>query len=75
MKKKLAILATDGFEEIELTSSKKALEDVGIEVHIISPNKDSIKAWNNNNWSDSYQVDKHISDVQSTDYQDLMLPG
>jgi protease I len=75
MKKIVAILATDGFEEIELTSPKKALEDAGVEVHIVSPNKDNIKAWDKDNWSDTYAVNKHISEVNASDYHSLMLPG
>lgn len=75
MKKIVAILATDGFEEVELTSPRKALEDAGVEVHIISPNKESIRAWDKDNWSGSYKVDKHISEVDSSDYHSLMLPG
>ena len=75
MKKRVAILATDGFEEIELTSPKKALEDAGIEVDIISPKRDSIKAWDKDNWSKTYKVDKHVSEVSANDYHSLVLPG
>lgn len=75
MKKKIAILATDGFEEIELTSPKKALEEAGAEVHIISPNKDSIRSWHQGNWSTTYQVDHQVSEVKAADYNSLMLPG
>ncbi|AGC78115.1 protease I [Nonlabens dokdonensis] len=75
MKKIVAILATDGFEEIELTSPKKALEEAGAEVHIISPKRDSIKAWDNDHWSETYKVDHHVSEVDAKDYHSLMLPG
>ncbi len=75
MKKKVAIMATNGFEEIELTSPKKALEESGAIVHIISPEKETIKAWKNGDWSESYTVDKHISEVQAADYDALLLPG
>ncbi|WP_124980626.1 type 1 glutamine amidotransferase domain-containing protein [Nonlabens xiamenensis] len=75
MKKKVAILATNGFEEIELTSPMKALKDAGIDAHIISPEKESIKAWDKDHWSESYSVDKHISEVSADDYDSLMLPG
>lgn len=75
MKKKVAILATNGFEEIELTSPKKALEDAGAIVHIISPTSGTIKAWNDGNWSDDYQVDQNVKDVTASDYNSLMLPG
>ncbi|WP_298954349.1 type 1 glutamine amidotransferase domain-containing protein [uncultured Nonlabens sp.] len=75
MKKRVAILATDGFEEIELTSPKKALEDAGVDVDIISPKHESIKAWDKDNWSDSYKVDIHVSKANASDYHSLMLPG
>ncbi|GAL01348.1 ThiJ/PfpI family protein [Nonlabens ulvanivorans] len=75
MKKKIAILATNGFEEIELTSPKKALEDAGATVHIISPSGESIRAWNDGNWSETYKVDHAVSDVSASDYNSLMLPG
>lgn len=75
MNKKVAILATNGFEEIELTSPKEALENAGAIVHIVSPEKNEIKAWNDNNWSTSYKVDKHVSEVNASDYDSLMLPG
>ncbi|MGB3592471.1 MAG: type 1 glutamine amidotransferase domain-containing protein [Nonlabens sp.] len=73
--KRVAILATDGFEEIELTSPKKALEDAGIQVDVISPSGNRIKAWNEDNWGDTYDVDKSLSEVSASDYNSLMLPG
>ncbi|WP_194852449.1 type 1 glutamine amidotransferase domain-containing protein [Nonlabens antarcticus] len=75
MNKNVAILATNGFEESELVSPKKALEDAGATVHIVSPEKGEIKAWKDGNWSNSYKVDKHISEVSVNDYNALMLPG
>ncbi|MGB5981549.1 MAG: type 1 glutamine amidotransferase domain-containing protein [Nonlabens sp.] len=75
MKKKVAILTTNGFEEVELTSPKKALEDAGAEVHIVSPKSGTIKAWDQDNWGGTYQVDKQIKDVSASDYDSLMLPG
>ncbi|MHA6280549.1 type 1 glutamine amidotransferase domain-containing protein [Salinimicrobium sp. CAU 1759] len=75
MNKKVAILATNGFEEIELTSPKEAMEDEGFEVHIVSPEKDNIKAWDKTDWSKEYKVDKNLSEVSARDYDALMLPG
>jgi protease I len=75
MNKKVAILATDGFEEIELTSPKKALENAGATVHIVSTKTGSIKAWATDNWGGTYKVDKHVKDVSASDYNSLMLPG
>jgi len=74
-KKHVAILATDGFEEIELTSPKKAMEDAGIEVHIVSDKKPTIKAWKDGNWSNEHDVDRTIDEVKEGDYNALMIPG
>ena len=73
--KKVAILSENGFEEIELTSPKKALEDAGATVHIVSPQKGKVKGWNHDHWSTELPVDKNISEVKADDYDALMLPG
>lgn len=75
MEKKIAILATDGFEESELSSPKKAMEDEGFKVDIVSLNPGEIKSWKDGNWSTSYKVDKTINDVDAKQYNALMLPG
>ena len=75
MKKRIAILATNGFEESELTSPKKAMEKEGFEVDIVSPEGDKIKAWSKGNWSKEYDVDKKVNEVSADDYNALMLPG
>src|SRR6478609_8192676 len=73
--KKVAILTETGFEEVELTSPKQALEDAGAEVHIVSPQKQKVKAWNHDHWSIELNVDKHIDDVSEENYDALVLPG
>jgi protease I len=55
--KKVAILTEDGFEEVELTGPKKALEDAGTTVHIVSPQPEKVKAWNHDHWSITLNVD------------------
>ena len=50
--KKVAILATDGFEQVELTSPKKALESAGAAAHVIAPEEDSIQGWNHHDKGD-----------------------
>ena len=47
---KVAILSEDGFEEVELTSPKKALEDAGAKVDVISPKTGKIKGWDKTDW-------------------------
>jgi protease I len=73
--KKVAILATHGFEESELTSPKQALEEAGAQVDIIAPESGSIKAWNGKNWGQEVNVDKLLSKANADDYDALMLPG
>ena len=73
--KKVAILATHGFEESELTSPKAALEEAGAEVHVIAPEPGSIKAWKEKNWGIDVNVDKVLAEVNAGDYDALVLPG
>ena len=71
----VAMLTENGFEEVELTSPKKALEDAGAKVEIISPQKDKVKGWSHDHWSIELPVDKNISDAKFDDYDALVLPG
>ncbi|MBT9186884.1 type 1 glutamine amidotransferase domain-containing protein [Zobellia russellii] len=73
--KRIAILATNGFEESELKSPKEAMEKEGFQVDIVSLESGEIKGWANGNWSNSYKVDKTIDQVTAEDYNALMLPG
>jgi protease I len=73
--KTVAILTENGFEEIELTSPKKALEEAGATVHIVSPQKEKVKGWDHDHWSIEVPVDVHISDAKFDDYDGLVLPG
>ena len=73
--KKVAILTENGFEEVELTSPMNALEQAGAIVHIISPQKEKVKAWNHDHWSIELPVDVQLKDAKPEDYDMLMLPG
>lgn len=73
--KKVAILTESGFEEVELTSPKKALEDAGAEVDIVSPQKHKVKAWSHDHWSIELPVDVNIENAKPKDYDALMIPG
>lgn len=73
--KKIAILATDGFEESELFEPKKALEDAGAKVNIISLKSGDIKAWKKSNWGKTIHVDAVVGDATSMQYDALMIPG
>lgn len=73
--KKVAILTENGFEEVELTSPKKALEDAGAEVEIVSPQKEKVKAWSHDHWSIEVPVDVNVEDADPNEYDALMVPG
>ncbi|MET0635993.1 MAG: type 1 glutamine amidotransferase domain-containing protein [Chitinophagaceae bacterium] len=73
--KKIAIITENGFEEIELTSPKQALEAEGATVHVISPNQGSVKAWNHDHWSIEVPVDVVLDEAKPEDYDALVIPG
>lgn len=73
--KKVAILTEDGFEEVELTSPKKALEEAGAEVQIVSPQKEKVKAWDHDHWSVELSVDVPLEKANVEDYDALLIPG
>jgi protease I len=73
--KKVAVVTENGFEEVELTSPMNALEQAGAVVHIISPQKEKVKAWDQDHWSIELPVDKNIKDANPEDYDMLLLPG
>ena len=73
--KKVAILTENGFEEVELTSPKKALEDAGAEVEIVSPQNEKVKAWCHDHWSMEIPVDVNVKDADPNEYDALMIPG
>lgn len=74
-KKRVAILATNGFEESELKSPKAALEKAGAVVDIVSEKSGSIKSWTDGNWGSEFTVDKTLDEVSQKEYNALMLPG
>ena len=71
----IAVLMTNGFEQIEYTEPREALENAGATVHVISPEKGRVKAWNSKDWGESFDVDKTIDGVRAEDYDGLLLPG
>jgi deglycase len=73
--KKVAILVADGFEQVELTEPKQALEEAGAETHVISPNKDWVKGWNRTDWGDEFVVNVPLASAKAEDYDALLLPG
>ena len=73
--KKVAILATDGFEQSELFEPRRALEEAGAEVSIVSLKSGEIKGWNEDDWGDTVKVDLTVSEANADDFDALQLPG
>lgn len=73
--KRVAILTENGFEEVELTSPKKALEEAGAKVDIVSPQKEKVKGWDHDHWSIDIPVDVQVENAKVEDYDALMIPG
>ena len=73
--KKIAILATDGFEQSELLSPRDALLNAGAKIEIVSIKEGQITGWNEDKWGEKVSVDKLVTNTNSADYDALMLPG
>lgn len=73
--KRIAIIATDGFEEAELTGPLEELRKQGATVHVLSEKKQLITSWNRKNWGKEIAVDDKIGNVSSTNYHALIIPG
>lgn len=72
---KVAILATDGFEQSELLGPKKALHEAEVEMEIVAPKSGEIKGWNMKEWGEKVRVDKTLDEARPEDYDALVLPG
>ena len=72
---KIAILATHGFEQVELTGPLEKLREAGAEVHVVSLESGTIRGWDHDHWDKEIPVDKTLSEVRVSDYDALVLPG
>jgi len=73
--RKVAVLATDGFEQVELTRPVEALKEAGAEVEIVSPKGGEIQGFNHHDKGEAVRVDRELSQASAQDYDGLMLPG
>ena len=73
--KKIAVLATDGFEQVELTKPVKALRAVGAEVEIVSPKAGEIQGFEHHDKGETVKVDRTLETANAADYAGLVLPG
>ena len=73
--KRVAILATDGVEQVELVEPRKALDQAGAKTTLISPKAGKIKAWQHDHWGDELPVDMTLDQAKPDEFDALMLPG
>lgn len=73
--KRVAILATDGVEQVELTEPRKALDAAGAKTRVVSPKPGSIRGWNHTEWGEQIPVDVSLDSASPEDFDALLLPG
>ncbi len=73
--RRVAILVADGFEQIELTGPRTALEEAGALTQIISPMKGEVEGWNHFDKGDKFPVDVALADANAADFDSLLMPG
>src|SRR5690348_11670969 len=71
----VAILATDGVEQVELTKPMQALKEAGAQVQVVSPKSGSIQGWNHFDKGDTIKVDQPLDQADPNRFDALMLPG
>ncbi len=73
--KRVAILVENGFEQVEMTEPRKALQEAGAQAELISPQPERVKGWNHTQWGDEFQVDVPLERADPGQYDALLLPG
>jgi protease I len=73
--KKVAILATDGFEQSELLEPRKALDEAGATTQVVSPAEGKVKGWNHKEWGNEVPVDVSLDSAKAEEFDALLLPG
>jgi protease I len=72
---RVAALVEHGFEQSELLEPRKALEEAGARVDVVSPVEGAVKAWHHGTWGDEVTVDQPLAEAHADEYDALLLPG
>jgi len=72
---KVAILVTDGFEQVEMTKPRQALDQAGAQTRLVSPKDGRVKAWKFTEWGDEFPVDVPLAQARAEDFDAILLPG
>ena len=73
--KRVAIVVANGFEQVEMTSPREALEEAGAETYLVSTEDNRVKGWKHTDWGDTFGVDVPIDEAEPEDFDALLLPG
>lgn len=73
--KRVAILVANGFEQVEMTEPRKALEQAGFQTDLVSPAKGEVQGWNHDEKADKFRVDAELNSANPGKYDALLLPG
>jgi protease I len=73
--KRVAILVEKGFEQVEMTEPRKALQDAGAKTDLISPQQKEVRAWKSKDWGDTFPVEVALDNANPDQYDALLLPG
>jgi protease I len=72
---RVAILATDGVEQVELAEPRRALDEAGAKTTLVSLKPGQIRGWNHKDWGENFDVDVTVTETTPNDYDALLLPG
>lgn len=73
--KNIAILVTDGFEQVEMVKPRQAFNDAGANTYLISPGGEQVQGWNHFDKADYFKVDVSLDEVNPDNYDALLLVG
>jgi len=73
--KRVAMLVANGFEQVEMTEPRSALEMHGAQAVIVSPEMHEVRGWNHTDWGGTFKVDLPLSQANPDDFDALVLPG
>jgi protease I len=71
----VALLVTDGFEQVEMTGPRSALEAVGTRTHLVAPGADRVRGWQHDKPGDEFGVDIRLEQARADEYDALVVPG
>ncbi|WP_028389320.1 type 1 glutamine amidotransferase domain-containing protein [Legionella fairfieldensis] len=73
--KRIAILIANGFEQVEMTMPRKALDEEGAKTEIISPEESTVRGWKETDWGDQFTINVPLKEAKAEKYDALLLPG